>query len=115
MSDANKLLSEILLIARHKDLSVLFISQNSSNIDINAIRQADYLILKPSSLLQQDFERKKIKDIYQKVNAHFEELKGDIGLSYIYSDKFQGFTSNTLPSFWSNKVSKGYKDFKKQK
>ncbi len=108
MSDANKLLSEILLIARHKDLTVLFITQNSSNLEVNAIRQTDFLLLKPSSLLQKDFERKKIKDIYSAVHDDFEELKGTVGLTYIYSDKFRGFATNTLPTFWSDKVSKGY-------
>jgi hypothetical protein len=108
MSNPNKLLSELLLIARHKDLSVLFITQNSSNLEINAIRQADYLILKPSSLLQKDFERKKIKDIYTQVAGEFSELKDTVGLTYIYADKFQGFVTNSLPSFWSEKVSKGY-------
>ena len=108
MSNANKLLSKILLIARHKDLSVMFISQNSSNLEINAIRQADYLLLKPSSLLQKDFERKKIKQIYEEAQENFEDLKGTEGLTYVYADKFRGFVTNKLPSFWSEKVSKGY-------
>jgi hypothetical protein len=108
MSNANKFLSELLLIARHKDLSVIFITQNSANLEINAIRQADYLILKPSSLLQKDFERKKIKDVYESVNEEFEELKGTLGLTYLYADSYLGFITNSLPSFWSDKVSKGY-------
>jgi hypothetical protein len=107
MSSANTLLSDVLLISRHKDLSVLFITQNSSNLEINAIRQADFLILKPSSLLQKDFERKKIKDIYTAVQQDFDDLDDD-GLTYIYSSNYQGFVSNSLPSFWSDKVSKGY-------
>lgn len=108
MSNANKLLSEILLIARHKDLSVMFITQNSANLEINAIRQADYLILKPSSLLQKDFERQKIKEIYDEIEKEFQKLKGTEGLTYIYADNYRGFVSNSLPSFWSEKVSKGY-------
>lgn len=108
MSNANKLLSEILLIARHKDLSVIFITQNSSNLEINAIRQADYLLLKPSSLLQKDFERKKIKEVYEGVANEFEKYKDVQGLTYVYTDKFTGFVTNTLPTFWSEKVSKGY-------
>jgi hypothetical protein len=108
MSNANKILSEILLIARHKDLSVIFITQNSANLEINVIRQADYLILKPSSLLQKDFERKKIKDVYTEVEKEFEELE-DPGLTYIYSSNYLGFVSNKLPNFWNEKVSKSYK------
>ena len=109
MSSANKILSNLLLISRHKDLSVAFISQNSSNLEINVIRQADFLILKPSSLMQKDFERKKIKDIYSGVTEHFEEYKDINGLTYIYSTDFRGFVTNNLPSFWSKEVSKSYK------
>lgn len=108
MSNANKLLSEILLISRHRNLSVIFITQNSANLELNAIRQADYLILKPSSLLQKDFERKKIKQVYESVEDEFDELKEELGLTYLYSDKYCGFVANNLPSFWSERVSKGY-------
>jgi len=109
-SNANQLLSKLLLIARHKDLSIIFITQNSSNLEINAIRQADYLILKPSSLLQLDFERKKIKEIYTEVIDDFSKHKNVKGLTYIYSDSFKGFVSNPLPSFWTNKISKSFSD-----
>lgn len=109
MSDANQLLSELLMIARHKNLTILFITQNSSNIEVNVLRQADFLLMKPSSLLQKDFERKKIKDIYEKIAEDFEEMGADPGLAYIHSDRFQGFVSNELPSFWSQKVSKSFK------
>lgn len=109
-SDANQLLSKLLLIARHKDLSIMFISQNSSNLEINAIRQADYLVLKPSSLLQLDFERKKIKDIYIEASEDFARYKRTKGLTYIYSDTFKGFVSNPLPTFWTTSISKSFRN-----
>ncbi|MBS3137235.1 hypothetical protein J4232_02270 [Candidatus Woesearchaeota archaeon] len=113
MSTANKVLSELILIARHKDLSIFFISQNSSNIEINTLRQADFLLLKPSSLLQMDFERKKIKEIYLDADKKFEEYKDKVGLTYIYSDDFTGFVINGLPSFWSTGMSKAFRGHKK--
>lgn len=109
MSKPNQLLSELILIARHKNLNILFISQNSSNLDVNIIRQADFLILKPTSLLQKDFERKKIKDIYTEVQEKFDQYKADKGLAYIYSNEFQGFISNNLPSFWTTGISKSFR------
>jgi len=108
MSNANKLLSELLLISRHKSISIIFITQNSANIEINTLRQADYLLFKKSSLLQLDFERKKIKDIYQQVGDGFERFKDDKGLTYVYSDAYQGFISNSLPSFWTEGLSKSF-------
>ncbi|MDP3742361.1 MAG: zonular occludens toxin domain-containing protein, partial [Candidatus Micrarchaeota archaeon] len=111
MGDANKLLSQLLFISRHKDLSVLFISQNSANIDVNAIRQADYLLLKKSSLLQLDFERKKIKEIYEQSSAGFAKYSAIDGVTFVYSDEFRGFIANGLPSFWSEGISKSFSGF----
>ena len=108
MSNANKLLSELILIARHKNLSILFITQNSSNLDVNILRQADFLVLKPSSLLQKDFERKIIQKLYEKAESDFEKYKEDKGLAHIYSSNFVGFVSNPLPSFWGTNISKSF-------
>lgn len=109
MSNANKLLSKLILIARHKNLSILFISQNSSNLEINILRQADFIILKSSSLLQKDFERKIIQKIYENTEGDFKKFKDIKGITYIYSDEFKGFVSNTLPSFWRTNISKSFK------
>ncbi|MFH0974141.1 MAG: hypothetical protein V1817_05135 [Candidatus Micrarchaeota archaeon] len=110
MSNANKLLSDLLLVSRHKDLSVLFISQNSANIEVNALRQADYLLFKKPSLLQRDFERKRINEIYDAAAAGFKKHAARYGknLFYCYSDAFVGFAGNALPSFWSERASKSF-------
>ncbi len=109
-SDINKLMSELILISRHKNLSLIFITQNSSNLEVNILRQADYLMLKPSSLLQLDFERKKIKKIYEKIKEDYEKYKHIKGITYIYSEEFEGFIKNNLPSFWNENISKSFKN-----
>ncbi len=112
-SNANQLLSSLIMIARHKDISVLFISQNSANLEINAIRQSDYLLLRKPSLLQMDFERKKISKIYHNIITGFEKLpENGLFATYVYSDEFEGFVANQLPSFWSQKASKSFSNFK---
>lgn len=111
MSSANKVLSDLIFVSRHKGINILFISQNSSNLEVNVLRQADLLILKPSSLLQKNFERKIVQEIYEKTQKEFKKLKekDGKGLTYIYSDEFRGFVSNPLPSFWEEKLSKSFK------
>jgi len=109
MSNANKLLSQLIMIARHKNLSILFISQNSSNLEVNILRQADFLILKPSSLLQKEFERKIIQKIYSEVGDSFKKFEEDKGIAHVYSGNFRGFVSNPLPSFWKENLSKTFK------
>ncbi|MFP4568051.1 MAG: zonular occludens toxin domain-containing protein [Candidatus Woesearchaeota archaeon] len=108
MSSANKLLSDLLMISRHKNISIIFISQNSSNLEINTLRQADVLILKKHSLLQKNFERKIIAKLYEEYESGFEKFKLKKGLSLIYADKFIGFVDVSLPSFWSDKTSKSF-------
>ncbi|MFH0835997.1 MAG: hypothetical protein V1834_02430 [Candidatus Micrarchaeota archaeon] len=109
MSSANKLLSELLFISRHKDLSVLFISQNSANLEVNTLRQADYMLLKRPSLMQKDFERKKINEVYEKTGSGFKKHSGK-DVFFVYSDEYSGFASAGLPSFWSDKTSKAFQD-----
>jgi hypothetical protein len=109
MSEANKILSELILISRHKDLAIVFISQNSSNLEVNVLRQADYLLLKPASLLQLDFERKIIEKVYRSAKEGFEEHRRVEGLIYVYADAFRGFARNTIPSFWGEDLSKQFK------
>lgn len=111
-SSANRLLSSLILVARHKDLSVLFISQNSANLEVNAIRQADFLLLRKPSLLQKEFERRKIAEIYDEIGPGFSGLpQQGRNSTYVYSDEFSGFVSNELPSFWSQRLSKSYASF----
>ncbi|MFT4309612.1 MAG: zonular occludens toxin domain-containing protein [Candidatus Woesearchaeota archaeon] len=109
MSQANKLLSELMLIARHKGLSIIFISQNSSNLDVNILRQADYLMLRHPSLLQLEFERDTVKKLYEEYKGGFEKRKDDKGLTLVYSGQFIGFASNSLPSFWTKKMSTSFR------
>src|SRR3989344_5336831 len=109
MSSANKILSDLILISRHKNLSILFISQNSSNLEVNILRQADFIVLKKSSLLQKEFERKIIQKFYEETLASFKKFDKIQGLAYIYSNNFKGFISNTLPSFWKEGISKSFK------
>jgi hypothetical protein len=109
MSSANKLLSQLILVARHKNINIIFISQNSSNLEVNILRQADFLVLKRSSLLQKEFERKIVQKIYLEAGEKFDKYEGDMGLAYVYSGNFRGFVSNPLPSFWKEGISKSFK------
>lgn len=84
------------------------VTHNSSNLEVNILRQADFLILKPSSLLQKEFERKIIQKIYEETENDFKKSEDKQGLTFIYSDKFKGFVTNELPSFWGVKISKSF-------
>ncbi|MFH1641513.1 MAG: ATP-binding protein [Nanoarchaeota archaeon] len=111
MKSANKELGKIMAIARHKNLSLILIAQNSAMIDLNVLRLADTVILKEPSLLQAQFERKAIKDMYEKVAPHFSALEQRKAHFYVMDDEFEGLLKYSLPSFWTEKISKSFKDY----
>jgi hypothetical protein len=110
MKDANKMIGNIMAIARHKNLTLIFISQNSAMIVVNVLRLVDTLILKEPSLLQSRFERKALRDIYDEIKHDFKLLEDKASHFFVYDDDFQGMMSAPLPSFWTESVSTSYKN-----
>ena len=81
---------------------------NSAMIDLNVLRLADVVLLKEPSLLQAKFERKAIKEMYEKVKVKFEAVEDRNRYAYIWSDEFEGLVSYGLPEFWSEGISKSF-------
>lgn len=98
-----------MVISRHKDQDLIIVVQNSANLDINCIRQADVLIFKQPSLLQIKTERKQITKLFEKAKSYFKYGRTENKKwNYIISEEFEGVCVNTLSSFWSDKISKAY-------
>lgn len=114
MSQSNKFLSKLMAIARHKNLTLIIITQNSAMLDLNILRLADTLLFKEPSLLQAKFERKAIADLFKKAEQAFEKIKDKDKKKYAYiiDDEFEGTISFSLPEFWTEKLSKSYSDVK---
>ena len=93
MKSPNKALSRIMAIARHKNLNLILITQSSAMIDLNVLRLADTLLLKEPSLLQSKFERKAIKEMYEKVYPLFKDRKDKNQYTYIWDDEFEGLVN----------------------
>ncbi|USN45200.1 MAG: hypothetical protein H6502_04030 [Candidatus Woesearchaeota archaeon] len=114
MKQSNKYLGKLMAVARHKNLTLILVTQNSAMIDLNVLRLADSIIFKEPSLLQSKFERKAIKDLYDKVMPHFKPLKAThdslAPFWVIMDDEYEGVLTSPLPSFWSDKVSTSYKN-----
>jgi len=108
MSDANKDLAGLLAVARHKDLTLILITQNTGMIDNNVLRLCDTLVFKEGSLLQERFERSAIKDLYETANKQLNEIPSSERMKhcYIFDAGFEGILSTQLPSFWTSGISK---------
>lgn len=112
-SEANKGVSKLMAVARHKNLSLFLITQNTAMIDVNVLRLADTLIVKQPSLMQMKFERKQLRDLYIKAVPEFEAFEGIAKKQnfYVIDDEYQGFMSAGLPEFWTEKISKSFAAF----
>ena len=109
MKKANKDLAELLAIARHKNLSLIFITQSSAMLDVNVLRLSDILLFKEPSLLQTRFERKGLQDLFNKVKVAYDDLEKKKEHFYIISDDFEGLVQTGLPDFWNESISKSFR------
>jgi hypothetical protein len=107
MNSKNKDISKTMAVARHKDLTLIFLTQNTGMIDKNILKLSDSLIIKEGSLLQIEMERPEIKKFYEKANNSFGKIKDDKRkYAYIIDSNFEGLVKQGLPSFWNTKISK---------
>ncbi|MBD3319195.1 hypothetical protein GF342_04775 [Candidatus Woesearchaeota archaeon] len=108
MKKANVALGKLLAIARHKDLTLLFITQNTGMIDKNVLNMTDVIIAKQGSLLQKKMERAVVRDFVEKADKAIKSVEREerIKYCYIFADDFEGLCKISLPSFWSTKISK---------
>jgi len=86
---------------------------NSAMIDVNVLRLADTLLFKEPSLLQSRFERKALRDMFEKVAPLFDGMDDAVKNFYVWDDDFEGVVTYELPPFWSEMISKSFRNFGK--
>lgn len=107
----NKSVSDLMMVARKKDCTLIFVTQNTGTLDRNIMRLVDVLMFKESSLLQEKFERRQVIPFFEESKAHFDNYDTNERIKYVYiiSDIYKGFNQVALPSFWNEKISKSVK------
>ena len=110
MKKENIDLGKLLAVARHKDLSAILVTQNTSMIDKNVLRLCDSILLKEGSLLQEQMERGPIKKFYEKAKPEMDKVHKDERMKafYVLDAEFEGLCKSELPSFWSSMLSKSH-------
>ena len=106
MSKENKSLTELLATARHKDLTLIFITQNTGMIDKTVLNLCDVILFKEGSLLQEKMERGAVKDLYKTASVALSGVDDKRAFCYVFDAQFEGLLKSDLPTFWSSKVSK---------
>lgn len=112
MTDNNKTIVSYLPILRHRDLSILFITQNTSLIDINTIRLADGIFFKYMNEFSISYER---EELFNPIVKQLLPTYGDKSEVLLYSPKLIMKFNYELPDFYDDKLSKSYRKIKNEK
>lgn len=124
LSKRNKFISNLNGLTRQKNLLVIYISQETTSIDINIMRGLEVLFVKALSINQVRFERKAIKSFLGHVKKEIDMLNSEDRIkkaAYISCDiigkRFEGLieNANELPSFWNEEISKAWKGVELEK
>lgn len=108
---SNKDLSQVLNLSRQRDQTLIFVTQESRQVDRNMISVADVIVFKEPSALQVQFERPEIREFAEKATAEFRQLSGNRRrFSYVVSpgQDYAGMIENNTPEFWTPALSKPF-------
>lgn len=106
-----KALSEMLNLSRQRNQTLIFVSQESRQIDRNILSAADVVIFKEPGMLQHCFDRPELRDIAKDAKLAFETVKGDKrkwGYVYAPNADYIGLMENGVPAFWNQKLSRAF-------
>jgi len=104
-------LCRLLNLSRQQDKTIIFIAQQGRQINLDIASSANAIALKNPGMLQSEFERPALRQIVSDAKLAFETKSGDRKRwSYVYSPDvgFSGMVENSLPIFWSQKLSRMY-------
>lgn len=113
--EANILLTSLLATARHHNLTILFLTQHLSLIDVNIFRLRDLIFfVKSSDYNLQDrgsATNTKVHQFWNKVrNMMSPRIIGECLYECPSHKRFINF-KYPLPTFWAEKISKLFKDY----
>jgi len=105
----SKEMSKLLNLSRQRDQTLIFVSQEARQIDVNIASSANVFIFKDPGLLQLKFDRPELNQMAIKAREAFATISGDKRpWNYVYSldTDFSGLVKNELPSFWTPGLSR---------
>ncbi len=111
MTARAKALSEMLNLSRQRNQTLIFVSQESRQIDRNILSAADVIVFKEPGMLQPRFDRPELRDIAREAKLAFTTVSGDKrNWSYVYSPNadYIGLLENKVPTFWNQKLSRAF-------
>jgi len=106
-SDTNTVMRKLLMIARHRKQSLVFICQVAADVDKAVVRQADCRVFKQPTRMQPKNDRPEVRQSAGQALKVFDALSKDEKLrtAYIDDDDFIGVLQCDLPDYWREELS----------
>ncbi|MCP3684416.1 MAG: hypothetical protein GY861_17190 [bacterium] len=105
-SKGSKDLANKLKVARHKDQSIIFISQSTDTLTKDVNRLVDCYLLRKPSTGQMYNEKPMIKKMYADCGDRFKDP--DMALRGFFISDIGEMAKFDLPTFWTDAISKAY-------
>jgi len=107
----SKEMSRLINLSRQRELTLVFVTQQARQLDLGICSGANVLVFKDPGLLQAQFDRPELRSVAAQAERALEAIDGDKrAWSYVYSPDadFSGPMENSLPSFWSTRLSHAF-------
>ena len=112
-SSRTRMLSNLINLSRQREQTLIFVSQESRQVDMNIASSANVIIFKNPGILQLEFERKQLSKIAAEAHIRFAVVgKDKNSWCFVYAPESNVATmmQNSLPSFWTPGLSNAYTD-----
>ena len=108
MAAASIEMSRLVNLARQREQTLLFVTQEARQVDRNIASSASVVVFKEPSSIQVSFERPELRRRAEEALAQFQIVRGDKrSWAFVYAPDAdsKGMLENPLPSFWTPKLS----------
>jgi len=109
LKSASREMSRILNLSRQRDHTLIFVTPEARQLDKNIVSSANVVVFRDLGMLQLEFDRPELNKLATEARQALGTVRGDKRRwSYVYSPDadFSGLLDSSLPTFWSNKLSR---------
>jgi DNA-binding CsgD family transcriptional regulator len=103
-----KAMSRAINLSRQREQTIIFVTQESRQIDKNIVSSPNLVVYKDPGMLQLKFDRRELKELATQANQAFTTISGDKrkwSFAYDQNSDFTSLIENSLPTFWNEKLS----------
>ena len=111
MTAAGRGIGELVNLSRQRGWSLIFVTQDSRQLDVNILSQADVIAIKGVNEIGREFERRELRPFTDRAAAAFVTIQGDRRpWTWVYSTKtgFAGLVRHEPASYWRPALSNAF-------